>query len=45
MLNYQAPAQKLNRRTVIAMYTRERQPDGTWRISGVVLLRTEETVS
>ncbi len=30
---------------VIAMYTMERQPDGTWRISGVVLLRTEETVS
>ncbi len=30
---------------VIAMYTMERQPDGTWRISGVVLLRTDETVS
>ncbi len=30
---------------VIAMYIMERQPDGTWRISGVVLLRTEETVS
>ncbi len=30
---------------VIAMYTMERQPDGTWRIGGVVLLRTEETVS
>ncbi len=30
---------------VIAMYTMERQPDGTWRIDGVVLLRTEETVS
>ncbi len=30
---------------VIAMYAMERQPDGTWRISGVVLLRTEETVS
>ncbi len=30
---------------VIAMYTMERQPDGTWKISGVVLLRTEETVS
>ena len=30
---------------IIAMYGMERQPDGTWRISGVVLLRTEETVS
>ncbi len=30
---------------VIAMYTMERQPDGTWKISGVVLLRTGETVS
>ncbi len=30
---------------VIAMYTMERQPDGTWRIDGVVLLRTGETVS
>ncbi len=30
---------------VIAMYTMQRQPDGTWRISGVVLLRPEETVS
>jgi hypothetical protein len=30
---------------VIAMYTMERQPDGSWRISGVVLLRTEESVS
>ncbi len=30
---------------VIAMYTMERQPDGTWRIGGVVLLRTDETVS
>ena len=30
---------------VIAMYDMERQPDGTWRISGVVLLCTEETVS
>jgi lauroyl/myristoyl acyltransferase len=30
---------------VIAMYTMERQPDGSWRIDGVVLLRTEETVS
>ena len=30
---------------VIAMYTMERQPDGSWRIDGVVLLRSEETVS
>ena len=30
---------------VIAMYTMQRQPDGTWRISGVDLLRTEESVS
>jgi hypothetical protein len=30
---------------VIAMYDMERQPDGTWRISGGVLLCTEETVS
>ena len=30
---------------VIAMYTMERQPDGTWRIDGVVLLRTGETFS
>ena len=34
-----------DRVAVIAMYTMERQPDGTWRIGGVVLLRTEETVS
>ncbi len=30
---------------VIAMYAMERQPDGTWRIGGVVLLRTGETFS
>ncbi len=30
---------------VMAIYSMERQPDGTWKISGVYLLRTDETVS
>lgn len=32
-------------RTVIAVYTMEQQPDGTWRISGVILVPAEETAS
>lgn len=31
--------------TSIAIYTMERQPDGTWRISGVYLVPTDETTS
>ena len=31
--------------TTIAIYTMERQADGSWRISGVYLVPTEETTS
>lgn len=32
-------------RAVIALYAMERQPDGTWRIAAVYLLRTDELAS
>ncbi len=32
-------------RSVVAAYEMQRQPDGSWRINGVVLLALDETVS
>lgn len=32
-------------KSVIAIYSMEQQPDGSWRISGVFLIATDETTS